>query len=182
MEIFVDMDAILVDLLGAWLSDYNESSGNGITIADIRTWNMHEHVPCGKEIYKIIGEPGYFDKLQPLPGAVEGFKALQDLGHDVKVLTSPFNPDSARAKLEWCERHLGLRYDHVILAHDKHLLAQEGRVLFDDRLTTLGKWWNQGGAAYAIRYPYNEGSSVVGYVGDYTDTKSAWDQFVRLMS
>lgn len=177
MEIFVDMDAILVDLLGAWISDYNSEHGDLITVADIKTWDMHNHVKNGKGIYEIIDRTHYFDKLDPLPGAVEGYKALQDAGHKVRVLSSPFNPDSARAKYEWCERHLGIRYDNVILMHDKHLLAAPGRVLFDDRGSTLAKWAARGGIPATIRYPYNSLWKFYSH-GDYTDTASAWEAFV----
>ena len=77
--------------------------------------------------------PGIFSKMQPLNGAIEGYKKLT--GHfDVYILsTAPWNNPSAWSdKLLWVQKHLGdIAYKRLILSSNKNLNA--GDYLIDDR-------------------------------------------------
>ena len=77
--------------------------------------------------------PGIFSKMQPLDGAIEGYKELTK-HFDVYILsTAPWNNPSAWSdKLLWVQKHLGdLAYKRLILSSNKNLNA--GDYLIDDR-------------------------------------------------
>lgn len=183
-RILVDMDQILVNLNDTWLKVHNEENDESVTIEDITTWEMENHVNTGKGIYKIIERPGFFDDLPPLPGAVEGFKALRNSGHEVVVCTSPASDDSARAKYAWCKRHLGLDRRDVFIMHKKYWLAGTCDVLIDDKPDNILRWSRAGKVAMSIAYPYNEDvaeyCSV--YAEGYKDTEAAWKELVKALT
>lgn len=180
-RILVDMDGILTNLLKQWLDSYNQEYNDNVKPEDITTWDMHEHVKpsVGKGIYRIPSRPGYFDKTPPLPGAIAGFLALQKAGHDVLVCSSPYNADSARAKHEWCRRHLGTKTSEVILTHKKHWIDCD--VIIDDKPATIKTFAELGREVLTIAYPYNESVSdhCALRANDHTNTKDAWEQIVE---
>ena len=77
--------------------------------------------------------PGIFSKMQPLNGAIEGYKKLTE-HFDVYILsTAPWNnPSAGSDKLLWVQKHLGdIAYKRLILSSNKNLNA--GDYLIDDR-------------------------------------------------
>jgi len=174
------MDGIIVDLLGSWLKDYNEQWNDSLSVEDITTWGVHEHVKpeCGLDVYKIIEAPGYFLNLKPLPGAVEGIKML-DKRHDVYLCSAPAGPDSAKEKLLWAEEHLGFDRRQVILCHSKEIVETD--VIIDDKPTTLENFIDKGRTAMTIPYPYNQGITEAVYCGQHWDTQVSWAQIVNYL-
>lgn len=152
-RILVDMDGILANLLEQWLGTYNYENDDDVRMRDVTTWEMHHHVKIGKGIYKIPGRPGFFDNTPPMEGAIDGFKALRRHGHEVIVCSSPYNPDSARAKQEWCARYLGTRWSDVTLTHKKHWMNAD--VIIDDKPSTIAEFKAMDREVVTIAYPYN---------------------------
>ena len=77
--------------------------------------------------------PHVFSRMDPIPGAIEAFKALQEK-YDVFVLTTaPWRNNTAlQDKKDWLEMYLGdLVRKKVIFSHRKDLLM--GDYLIDDR-------------------------------------------------
>ena len=75
----------------------------------------------------------FFRKLKPIPGAIEGFLKLTDVGYDVWILTRPsyMNPLCYTEKRLWVEDHLGIEWTQkLIISPDKALL--KGDWLIDD--------------------------------------------------
>ena len=111
--VYVDMDDVLVDFQSGIDSLSDEE----------------------REVYKdnIDNVPGIFSKMQPLDGAIEGYKKLTEY-FDVYILsTAPWNNPSAWSdKLLWVQKHLGdIAYKRLILSSNKNLNA--GDYLIDDR-------------------------------------------------
>tara|TARA_B100001758_G_scaffold159438_1_gene137448 strand:- start:279 stop:728 length:450 start_codon:yes stop_codon:yes gene_type:complete len=111
--VYVDMDNVLVDFQSGIDSLSDEE----------------------REAYKdnIDNVPGIFLKMQPLGGAIEGYKKLTE-HFDVYILsTAPWNNPSAWSdKLLWVQKHLGdIAYKRLILSSNKNLNA--GDYLIDDR-------------------------------------------------
>ena len=111
--VYVDMDDVLVDFQSGIDSLSDEERG----------------------AYKdnIDNVPGIFSKMQPLNGAIEGYKKLTE-HFDVYILsTAPWNNPSAWSdKLLWVQKHLGdIAYKRLILSSNKNLNA--GDYLIDDR-------------------------------------------------
>ena len=183
-KILVDMDQILVNLNDKWLKVHNEENDENVTMADITTWEMENHVKTGKEIYKIIERPGFFDDLPPLPGAIKGFKALRNSGHTVAVCSSPASDDSARAKIAWCKAYLDIDRRDVIIMHKKYWLTGTCDVLIDDKPDNILKWSAAGKTAMTIAYPYNEDVAeyCAVYAEGYKDTEAAWATLVAALT
>ena len=113
MRIFVDMDNVLVD----FPSGIEKLEGQ--TKADYE--GRYDEVP------------GIFATMDPIPGALEGYRTLCK-DHDVFILsTAPWgNPSAWSDKLLWVQKHLGdVAEKRLILTHHKYLAR--GEVLIDDR-------------------------------------------------
>lgn len=111
-KIFVDMDGVLCDFLGAFL------------------WWKKNH----PEIEYPQSQFGLFSNLEPIPGAIEGFKKLEE-HFDVYILTRPstYNLMCYTEKADWVRRHLGGHVlENLIICCDKSLVKGVGHVLIDD--------------------------------------------------
>ena len=75
-KIFVDMDGVLVNFQ------------SGIDKLDEATKREYADDGKGKPHYDDV--PGIFSLMEPMPGAIHGVRALQDIGYDLYIRsTSP---------------------------------------------------------------------------------------------
>lgn len=140
-RIYVDMDGVLCNFLKAYLHDLQKNPSQKYPQAQ---W-------------------GFFLKLEEIPGAIEGFRKLQEK-YDVWILTRPsfYNVNCFTEKAEWVLEHLGFDVlEKTILAGDKSLL--KGDYLIDDQDSYgqsdfEGEWIEFG----SLRFP--DWNSVVDYL------------------
>ncbi len=112
-RIFIDMDNTLCDYTGKYLEMQSKSAGD---------------LPYPQSQY------GFFASLEPLPGAIEAYRALEE-HYEVYLLTAPsyLNPLCYTEKRVWVEQHLGLETTpNLIICQRKGLL--KGDFLIDDHL------------------------------------------------
>ena len=85
MTILVDMDDTIEQLLKAWVSRANEKFGRAVTLDEITDWNVAAPYPgiSREEIYGVTYEKGFWESVEPMPGAAEALKHFMDEGHDV---------------------------------------------------------------------------------------------------
>ena len=79
---------------------------------------------------------GFFGNLEPIPGAIEGYKVLQTK-YDVFIVTRPsvWNPMSYTEKRVCVEKHLGFdECENLIMAPDKTIIKAD--YLIDDMVQT----------------------------------------------
>lgn len=109
-KIFLDMDGVVVDFDGY-------AKKHGLTADQIKA-----------EGYR-------YGHMEPMPGAIEGVRALLALGYDVFLATKPATGIAAgyAAKAQWVFDHLPELQRHLIITHDKGVLGAEWDVLVDDR-------------------------------------------------
>lgn len=179
MRILIDLDGVVADLHAKWIRVYNDEWGDDLTKARaLLTYDLHEHVrpECDRKIYELITRPSFFDDLEPVPGAVEAVRALGDR-HEVLICSAPACADSARAKIEWVARVLGLSRKQVILTHRKELV--EADVLIDDSPENLLAF--RPGGRVAFGYPYNAHlkGQVAYWAADYSQPEWAWAGIVE---
>ena len=104
--------------------------------------------------------PGYFSRLEPVPGAVKAFKELS-LKYDTYILSSaPFaNPSAWSDKLLWVKKWLGVpSFRRLILTHHKNL--NYGDYLIDDRVFNGAKEF-MGGFLQFGQPPYKTWDDVL---------------------
>lgn len=101
--VYVDMDHVLVDF---------KSAIGSLTEAELK---KYEH--------RLDEVPHIFSKLQPMPGAIEGFQLLSEHFDTYILSTAPWeNPTAWHDKVVWVKQHLGKSaYKRLILSHNKHL-------------------------------------------------------------
>jgi len=73
-----------------------------------------------------------FSTFEPMKGAIDSVKKLEEMGHDVFIATTPpwNHPDAWGQKRNWVEKHLPTLKRKMFLTHRKDLLI--GDVLIDD--------------------------------------------------
>ena len=174
--VLVDMDDILCECVKRALMIYNRDHGQNLTVADVDTWT-HPPVHYG------IGTKGFFETLDPIPGALEGVTRLHEEGLRVRIVSSPWDAASATHKFEWLFKHLPwIKMGHVCLMSDKHDLF--GDFLIDDRESTVNTWsqvWPEG-QALCIAYPHNRNVAPgVHRFEGYQDTETAWREMVAFI-
>jgi len=115
--LYVDMDGVLVDF----------QSG----IDRLTEWEFKEYEGRYDDC------PGIFARMDPMPGAIDGFTELAK-HFDIYILsTSPWkNPSGTSDKLAWVKRYFGdgpdgPAYKRLILSHHKGL--NKGEFIIDDR-------------------------------------------------
>lgn len=148
MRIIVDQDEVLAQFVAKILKRWNALSGKEFSRDDIVSWRMEEVL--GKDtlgrsaeglIDEWLAEPGFFEDLEPLPGAVEGFNKLRRMGHDVIVATSV--PEVAThaydGKRRWMRRLFpDWSMKNFIACSRKGLL--DGHIIIDDGAHNISDW------------------------------------------
>lgn len=183
MIILVDMDGVLVD----WSARFDE----------VKAYYDHAQIvpPMVKQlvfdlyadrteaqtkvIKKVMQYEHFYKNIEPLPGAIEAIKAL-DEKYTVFIVSSPdhTNPNCASDKLEWVRSWLGEEWcSKLILTQDK--TAVIGDVLIDDKPEVKGRlepsWkhivfdatWNQGVRGWRIFNWHGVYETTIQYALEY---------------
>ncbi len=139
MRILVDMDGVIADwghAYGLSLDAFGDEAALIPRHKDQRSFNLNEGRTERERaiIAAVMVEPGFYARLEPIPGAKQALKAMVKQGHDVRIVTSPWvsNPTCASDKLNWIVKHYGSHWGaRVIITTDKTLVY--GDVLIDDK-------------------------------------------------
>jgi 5'(3')-deoxyribonucleotidase len=158
--IFLDMDGVLCDFLGAALAAF------GMTF-DPKTyprglWECWEHIGVSKgEFWNVIDGIGesFWENLDPYPWTRQLVSELKKCG-TVVISTAPSTcPTSYSGKRMWLQR---MRMGHMdsMFGVKKHLMAREGRILIDDGHHNIDAWEQHGGTAITFPQPWNYAEPV----------------------
>lgn len=182
LRLLFDLDAIIINLYDSWLYWYNARWNDNITIADLRSYDMHENVKCGHKVYEFFKD--HYRICQPLPGAHEALRQFFDAGHDVLVMTASAK-GGTKIKLELVQKAFRRFPKSNLLVGERKELIQAD-LFVDDKPETIRaykKAWPTSKVA-TIAYPYNETerSTVDLYAEGFLDTSSAWRQIRKLVS
>lgn len=148
--LYIDMDNTICDFSGSpRLKDWQEKIRN----------------PSG------MWESGFFEDLQPLPGAMAGVRELLDCEeYDVWILTQPVSnsPRSYMEKANWILKYLPELKDKLIMTQDKNLHI--GDVLIDD-----DKRWKDFGGKFVYfnrnAHPYTVWQKIVSMLVGEVDSE-----------
>lgn len=190
-RIIVDMDCILTDLFTPIFRILDKEFGIRAAVEDLTQWDMVKCSPLdqmpARDLYGIFRRPGFFRNLEPLPGALEGFRSLYDAGHELVIVSTPTGPESAGDKYRWLAEHLPyLPEKDVFLGSHKHMVKAD--VIIDDRGETLERYhqeWPQA-LCLGIHFPYNtyllpKANPSILLCGSHLDTEKAWGGLVEVI-
>ena len=161
MKIVVDMDEVLCQFVEEILRRWNGRTGNNIRRSQINMWRMEDTLGPDSEglLNDWMSEYSFYDRVQPIPGAIAGFNELIKAGHDV-VIASAIPGDCANmydGKRRWIKRHLPeLPRKNFIAVSRKSFIS--GDVLIDDGSHNIVDWSKEGHArAIIMDAPWNQG-------------------------
>lgn len=163
MRILVDMDGVIAD----WGNEFNrnldlfgEAARNIPRHEDQVTFDLNAGRTDEEKtiIARIMREPGFYSNLTMIPGARSVLRKMLALGHDVRIVTSPWvsNPTCASDKLNWVLRNYGDTWaQRVIITTDKTLV--KGDILIDDKPAITGQEESPSWVHVLFGQPYNQG-------------------------
>ena len=143
-NIYFDMDGVLADFdrglkeLGNFEKvDQSEATEE----SDEALWNV------------VRTTPHFYDRLEPMPGAVEMFRTLYDrYGDKCEILSAmpkPHRgvPSACEDKVSWARRNLSelLTINLVYRAEKKYFVKGKGSILIDDYDINIREWTKLGG-------------------------------------
>lgn len=148
----IDIDSVLLDLVGSMLKIYNEKTGETVTREEIKGWRMEDYV---NPKYAYIIEDLFWDKNVYLKApiiywAVEGVEYLRTKD-DVCFVTAA-KPTTMEVKYYWLAKNGFLKDDkEFIVCLDKSLIR--AKWLIDDGMHNIRAFIGNG---VLFRQPWNE--------------------------
>lgn len=176
IEALLDMDGIIANLLPPFIEQANNKYGYNLTLPDFTTFNYLMEAVNKEHTDAIIGAPGFFKSLQPIPGAKKMVKVLQDCGIEFYILSSQGKRGKAvPEKDEWLDEHFpSIDYKHRIYTPAKHMTHAD--ILIDDSPENIANWLkrNPKGITASIKYEYTDMNHGYTYLAhDYKNMESA---------
>lgn len=154
LTILVDMDDTIEQLLKAWLKCLNEKYGRDVKCEEVVDWDITKVYPglTREQVYGEINLPGFWGKVEPVPGAVEALKHFLDSGHKVFIVTAtPYQSVPEKMDDLLFKYFPYLSWENVIITSSKQLV--HGDVLIDDGVHNLE---NGNFEKILITAPYNK--------------------------
>ncbi len=176
MVILVDMDDVIERLLVRLVEQTNRKYRRSVTVDQVTDWDMIVAYPglTKKQILDFMYEPGFWETVEPVPGAAEALKHFIDEGHEVYIVTAT-EYEVVPEKMTRCLFRIFpfLSWDQVIITGRKQMIR--GDVLIDDGVHNL-----EGGDYKRILFtaPYNRDydAEANGMI-----RVSSWDEIVRII-
>lgn len=143
MIVLVDQDGPLADFEKGFLDEWRSRFPNDffVPIHERKTFYVRDDYPSElrNKVESIYFSPGFYLNLPPVAGSIEGLRALVELGHDVRICTSPLSQyeNCVLEKYQWVEKYLGRDFTkRIVLSKDKTIVR--GRFLIDDKPVVEG--------------------------------------------
>jgi len=178
LKIILDMDEVITDTFGSWLSLYNADYNDNLTREDIKGWGVHQWVKpeCGHDVHDYLNLHGFFLNMDEIDGAIDGIKKLVDDGHDVIIAsaTPHISKMGYEEKKEWLIKNVPfLSIDNFASIHRKDRLI--GDILFDDGVHNLVGFT---GVSVAMVRPWNTDKE---HAWKYERAFSSWKDFLKFV-
>lgn len=118
--VLLDMDGALIN----WDKGFLKVWGNRSPLDRTKSYFIEECVPheFRSQAVDIFMEKGFFENLEPMEGALEAVKDMEEEGYKLYICTTPVKHSKycAQEKINWVAKHLGDHWiDRIILCHDK---------------------------------------------------------------
>ena len=172
IQIFCDMDGVLVDFEGGIVDYINEDLRDESRVPDnlLKTYKKLQQKleDLGRdqeiEVSDLTRDPEkriqavrkymyaraqddfeFWKNLDWTPDGKQLWSHIKDKSPQIIILTTPMRGEGSRdGKVEWVKNNLGSQYK-VILEEDKWKYSGENKLLIDDFLTNIEPWAEKGG-------------------------------------
>lgn len=137
LTILIDMDDVLENFIETLISSLNFEHNLSVDVNDIKDWDFWGLFPTLdiSECFKPVYSHKFWDRLVPLPDAVESVKSLVDGGDKVYVVTAG-HPDTAYNRLRFLSKYFPfIPKRNLMVVSEKQLI--KGDVLIDDNYNNL---------------------------------------------
>jgi len=166
MRIGVDMDGVLANFTGSALENIRDVWGIDLEYEDIVIPRMGDLVhskmseyqkiryKCPRDLYNQISPPGFFEELEPYPGAIETLKELHE-DHDVVIVTKPLEWNHCPGeKYTWLNKHLGFKPKLLLASSMEAKGLVDVDVMVDDDPRVIKSLY--GTMGIMVEHPWNE--------------------------
>lgn len=164
-HIFLDMDGVLTDFVGAVLRLHGQSDL-------LETWPPGERdIPkvlgmSRGAYWKLIDEQGsdFWASLKPFDWFQELIECVRAVAPFTILTASSLDPGCSSGKVRWLYEHFpkveGRRFTDYLIGCRKDLLAQPGHVLIDDAESNVDAFEAAGGRAILFPQKWNRNHTV----------------------
>ena len=172
----VDVDGVLVDMLGQCFLTMEKMFGKKLTHSDMNGWCIDHHLEGRtNDFWTELGASGFHENTKPYPGAVEGIQKLREVA-DVYIVTSPLRQGKTWTydRDRWLQEHFGFDFNDIIHMRAKHRFL--GDALVDDRPENILQWQkvHTRGKGIVWRHSWNQTPG--------TYEAHSWDDVIRLVT
>lgn len=134
MKIGIDLDNVLNNMTEQLVNECNKVFNEGITIEDIKSYDIASHLKCGVDIYKYFIDDEFLRNLMPLPYSQEVTERLSK-EHKLYIVTAS-QPESILEKSKWLTKYFPhIQLENLITIQDKSLVDVD--VLIDDAIHNI---------------------------------------------
>ncbi len=161
-EIYLDMDGVCVDFIGATIDAHGLDSGTML-----RKW--HDEHPGSQYpeslfgmpaetffTHERLGEAGFWRDLTPYPWFESMFEALSNQGHVVFLTAPTGEPGCVAGKLEWLKNTFGNGFTDFIFTRHKDRLAHGNAILVDDMHRNIESFNHRDGHGVLFPQTWND--------------------------
>lgn len=157
MDILLDVDGVVADFSGYLLeSVYSDLTADDVTCWDIMSLMTDEQRVMAKHKLK---NPIWWFEQPVLAGAKEGVEFLQQDGHQIHWVTSPWHSCNGweSARRDWLHQYFKAEPKDITFTYRKDLV--HGDVLIDDKYEHVAGWVGRHGPfGLLFDAPYNRDS------------------------
>lgn len=165
-----DVDDVCCDLLGPWIRWYNNRFNDTLQKSDLTKWDWTDLIKpeCGRQLFEYLSLPNYYEEdVAPIPGAVEGIRALRQAGYRVIFITASVGTGGEQ-KRRWLTEHGfmdGAGEDDYVSTTDKSPYAKICDVMIDDRASNLTPFKR----GILFSQPWNRNEQVYNRASSWSD-------------
>lgn len=168
------MDDVLVDFVGGALAVHGWLKQELYAAQPAGHWDMIKPMGLSRDsFWKPIHEGGkmFWIRLRSLPWIHEVTELVESVTNDWHIVSVPSQcPTSYDGKVYWLKRWFGPEFNRFALTPHKHIFAQPGVLLIDDREENVEKFIADGGEG--LVFP-TRGNTLHRYASDPVDYLAA---------
>lgn len=134
MKIAIDMDEVLADPIKKFIQLYNRDYGIPLDLKLDPGNEIYHHLPeeINSKWFDYINEKGFFRDLEPIDGAIEGVKKLQQK-YEVYIVSAAMEfPNSLEDKYYWLAEYFPfISWQNIMFCGEKIVNTD---IMIDDRV------------------------------------------------